>query len=333
MQHPYPPFDSLPIDKTGPRGNAWGLWGPEDQLGTLNHLTSSRVRDAAKSEIQTGDRVSLNWPIEGAAYPRFQHPRKRLEVTLINKEPRVAAFDDEWAFNTQCSSQWDGCRHYGYQETRQFYMGRTAADFTSNPDANSVHHMAQKGIAGRAVFIDWYRWKTVVQGTSEADIDTTSTYAIPFTELRDAAVWQGTPLGTMQAGDMLIIRSGYLRQYAAMRGPRRAELDAQYQQTKPSNIGVAAGPGLLRFLWEKQIAAVAGDSRSFEAWPCEGAAKEWHLHQWLLAGWGMPIGELWDLEALSEECVRLGRWRFFLTSAPMNVRGGVASPPNALAFF
>jgi hypothetical protein len=47
----------------------------------------------------------------------------------------------------------------------------------------------------------------------------------------------------------------------------------------------------------------------------------------------MPIGELWDLEALSVISERLGRWTFFLTSASMNVPGGIASDPNALAFF
>jgi hypothetical protein len=59
MQRPYPEFSSLPIDKNGPRGNAWGLWGPNDQLGTLNHLTAERVRDAAAEEIKTGERASL----------------------------------------------------------------------------------------------------------------------------------------------------------------------------------------------------------------------------------------------------------------------------------
>jgi hypothetical protein len=59
MQKPYPAFANLPVDKNGPRGNAWGLWGPEDQLGTLNHLTAERVRAAAQEEIKTGDRVSL----------------------------------------------------------------------------------------------------------------------------------------------------------------------------------------------------------------------------------------------------------------------------------
>jgi hypothetical protein len=49
--------------------------------------------------------------------------------------------------------------------------------------------------------------------------------------------------------------------------------------------------------------------------------------------WGMPIGEMWDLEALAAECEKQQRWTFFLTSAPLNVTGGVASPPNALAIF
>jgi kynurenine formamidase len=190
--------------------------------------------------------------------------------------------------------------------------------------------MAQSGIGARAYFLDWYRWATKIDGQT---IDTTSPHAIPFSELHSTATHQGLSLATMRAGDVLIIRSGYLAQYASMSDAKRKELDDLYETTKPSNIGVEASPELLQFLWDKQVAAVAGDARSFEAWPCREEKKEWHLHQWLLAGWGMPIGELWDLEALSELAERLGRWTFFLSSAPMNVPGGVASPANALAFF
>lgn len=59
MQQPYPAFSDLPVQRGGPRGNAWGLWGDGDQLGTLNHLTAERVQVAAREEIQTGERVSL----------------------------------------------------------------------------------------------------------------------------------------------------------------------------------------------------------------------------------------------------------------------------------
>lgn len=57
------------------------------------------------------------------------------------------------------------------------------------------------------------------------------------------------------------------------------------------------------------------------------------MHDYLLAGWGCPIGEMWDLEELANECESQNKWSFFLTSSPLNVQGGIASPPNALAVF
>ena len=76
--------------------------------------------------------------------------------------------------------------------------------------------------------------------------------------------------------------------------------------------------------------------------------------EWLLTEWGTPIGEMWDLETLSKVCEKEGRWTFFLTSAPLHVKGGVGtfkrsaqsdvcdkqltnfmtgSPPGAIAIF
>ena len=86
---------------------------------------------------------------------------------------------------------------------------------------------------------------------------------------------------------------------------------------------------VLAFLWDTQVAAVAGDCPGFEAWP----PSEQAMHQILLSGFGMPIGELFDLEELAKECERQKRWTFFLTSQVLNVKGGVASPPNAIAIF
>lgn len=57
----YPNFESLPVDHSGPKGNAWGLWGKSDQLGTLNHLADDVVAKAAKEALITGQRVSLKW--------------------------------------------------------------------------------------------------------------------------------------------------------------------------------------------------------------------------------------------------------------------------------
>jgi hypothetical protein len=55
------------------------------------------------------------------------------------------------------------------------------------------------------------------------------------------------------------------------------------------------------------------------------------MHETILGLWGMPIGEMFYLEALAADCAEDGVYEFFLTSAPLNKLGGVASPPNALA--
>lgn len=56
-------FDDLPVDKSGPHGNAWGKWGPNDQLGTLNYLTAEVIAKAANENIKTGRRVALKYVV------------------------------------------------------------------------------------------------------------------------------------------------------------------------------------------------------------------------------------------------------------------------------
>jgi hypothetical protein len=163
------------------------------------------------------------------------------------------------------------------------------------------------------MFVDWYAW-ALEQGKN---VDATTSYAVPFSEILEALGRQGMSVGDFNKGDILVIRFGYLRQYADMDDDKRARLNEHYKTHKPDNIGIQPSEDLLKFLWNSQIATVAGDSRSFEVWPC--SQLQWHLHEWLLAGWGMPIGELFDLEELAKICASTGRYTFFLTSAPMNV--------------
>lgn len=51
-----PAYEDLPLQKGDPHHSAWGLYGPDDELGTLNRLTDDRVLAAAKGEIKTGAR-------------------------------------------------------------------------------------------------------------------------------------------------------------------------------------------------------------------------------------------------------------------------------------
>lgn len=103
------PFETLPLDPNGPRGNAWGRFGPNDELGTLNLLTPEVIVEAAK-EIKTGIRISLDWPLSMPSYPSFDRNPFKHELVLRNPN---CVYDDILAFNSQGSTQWDGFRHYG----------------------------------------------------------------------------------------------------------------------------------------------------------------------------------------------------------------------------
>jgi len=114
--------------------------------------------------------------------------------------------------------------------------------------------------------------------------------------------------------------------YASLSRPQISEL----REKQPLRFtGVEQSEEMLEFMWSN-FSACAGDHPSWECWPTQ---KEWACHEVMLAGWGMPIGELFVLENLGEHCKKEGRWEFFVTSEPVNVPGGVASPPNVLAIF
>jgi len=65
-----PAFSDLPLNKGDPWLSAWGLWGPNDELGTLNFLTHDVVK-AATAEIKDGVRISLNWTFGQPSRPCF----------------------------------------------------------------------------------------------------------------------------------------------------------------------------------------------------------------------------------------------------------------------
>ena len=115
MPSPTPPFESLPLKQDGPRGNAWGLFGPGDELGMLNRLTPENTLAATK-EIEHGVRVCTDWALDQPKAPCFN--RAPFEHRIHNKAPR-SVNDDMLSLNTQSSSQWDGFRHFGMFYNRQ----------------------------------------------------------------------------------------------------------------------------------------------------------------------------------------------------------------------
>jgi hypothetical protein len=327
---PPTPFSSLPLTHTHPstKLNAWTLYGPSDELGFLNRQTDPLVAAAASSELKTGTRISLNAALDFQGN-KVMFSRQTFHKDVYQKKPRIV-HDDTWTFNTQSSSQWDGLRHFGYQKAERFYGGVTCEDIAGRGEKHEnvlgVQNMAERGIVGRGVLVDFQRWREGVGGErveKEGGYEPFKTSALKLEWLKEVLRWQGTEV---RYGDILVIRSGYMKGYHQLDGKAIDDLVAQ---APPGLGGVEQSDEVLQWIWEN-FSAVAGDQPGFERWP---TPYEWSMHEVLLAGWGCPIGELFELEALSKECEKQQRWSFFMCSEPTNVPGGVASPPNVLAIF
>lgn len=313
-----PSFDELPLKSGYPPHSAWGLFGDEDQVGTLNLLTPERVA-AASRLVRDGQVFALNWELELPDPPLFNRPA--LNHTI--KRRRQNVFDDIYDnFNTQSSSQWDGLTHYGHREYG-FYNGVSEDQITGAAGTrNGIEHWARRGIAGRGVLIDFKRFVSA-QGIA---FNPGERYAISAEQLQAAADWHGL---RFQTGDILLLRTGWIEWYDGLNGEQRRQI------AQPGALQIAGldqSEDSLRFLWDNHFAAIGSDNPDFEAYPPlkDGQPGEM-MHSTIIGLWGMPIGEMFKLDALAAACATDRRYEFFFTSAPLNKLGGVASPPNALA--
>ncbi|GJJ11768.1 hypothetical protein Clacol_006006 [Clathrus columnatus] len=186
--------------------------------------------------------------------------------------------------------------------------GLTENDDPTNLSSEEIK-LGIHSICGRGVLIDLVKYYTD-NGKKPLPYDPWSTHAISVTDIEKAAKQQGVKF---RQADILVLRVGFMQKFN--------------QESKANRDSLRTRPETLN----NHFAAIASDQPALEAWPVgEG---EVHLHQTILGLWGMPIGEFFDLEKLAKHADRTGRYTFFFSSWPLNVLGGVASPPNAAAIF
>jgi len=305
-----------------PVGSSWGVWGDGDVLGCLNLLTPERTR-AAAGLIRNGKVFALNWEMNLPDPPLFGRAAFEHQVEWLANE--VGHDDSLSGWNTQSSSQWDGFRHIK-SAAHGFYGG--VAD-----EEHGIHHWARRGMAGRGVLLDVGRWRQA----EGRPLDMTASDPIDASDLLATAESQGTRIAT---GDVLLIRTGWIGWYSGLSAGERQELAASLKAP-----GLRPGRETVQTLWDLHIAAVAADNPALEVWPPGALATaetfeairadpdrsyELFAHFAILPMLGLPIGEMWNLESLAEDCAADGVYEGFFTSAPLNLAAGVASPPNAL---
>jgi hypothetical protein len=309
-----PRYDELPLRPGAPAGSSWGVFGDDDELGTLNFIGADELRGAA-ALVRRGVAFPLDLELSHVR-PALLH-RSDSSHVLKHWDVGSDVTQDDYldGFWLQGSTQWDALRHYG-EGHDGFYNGLSLDDTTGAGQGRlGVDRMARHGIAGRALLLD------VARGLARAGqpFDPFGPKAIGADTLQRVAELQGSEL---RPGDVLLVRTGWLAAYNALSDDRRRRLgDAEM----PGSAGLAAD-ALPAFLWNARVAAIAADNPALEVLP----TSEFVLHRLLIARLGMPIGELWDLERLAADCDEDGVYEGLLTSAPLNLAGGAGSPANAM---
>jgi kynurenine formamidase len=313
-----PSYADLPVKSGAPEGSAWGLFGDDDQLGCLNLLTPERVAASAKL-VRKGSVFPLNLRIDQPNPPLFG--RGSVKHTLIDLGGGVARDDYLDNFYPQAASQWDGLRHIRHPRDG-FYGGVPDDEIVSGKGRLGIEHFARKGIAGRGVLLDVGRYLE----SQGAPLDQSGSTMITAETLDACAKAQGVAI---RPGDILLLRTGWLRWYLEEATPEQKKTMAADSLTALSTPGLGPADAMAEYLWNLHVAAIAADNPALEVFP--PTEENGFLHFRLIPHFGMPIGEMWYLEDLAADCAADGIYEFMLTSAPLNVPGGVGSPPNALA--
>lgn len=176
---------------------------------------------------------------------------------------------------------------------------------------------------GRGILLDYASWAEA----NSIQINPLASTSIPLTHLQRLIASHNIALSP-GGGDILFIRSGLTAAFDKLDDSSQCMLS---ERPTADFAGVEATEEVLKWLWDSKFAAVAGDMPAFErsppgggksdAYPAEEATLQGvgSLHEVLLGGWGCPIGEMFDLEALAELCKKEARWSFFVSSVPLKV--------------
>jgi kynurenine formamidase len=278
----------------------WGRWGENDERGTLNLLTAERVLQAT-GLVRRGAVYSLAVPLAADAPAGRRYAVRHFPAVFATEGEPYGWADDRIEMYTHGTTHIDALSHIFY-DNRLYngYRVDESLDARRGAGKNGVQNVG--GMVGRGVLLDVAGYRGVEYlGLNEE---------ITPEELDACARNQGVAI---QAGDVVLIRTGWLRVFAKDR--------ALFEAGEP-------GPGGRVAAWFRahDLCALGADNRAVEtfAWP-DGTA--WPLHVEVVRNLGGYLLELLDLEAIAADKV----YEFLFVAAALPLVGGIGSPLNPLA--
>ncbi|QWZ07401.1 cyclase family protein [Nocardioides panacis] len=300
----------------------WDRWGPDDQVGTLNHVTAEAVAGAA---ALVRDGVSISMALDlGPSGPQqggFRvNPVNLMRETGADHVGGVQRLPPDWGptgglgvgddvviLPHQAATQWDGLGHVFWEG--RMWNGKPAARVGAHGATYAGIEQWRHQFVMRGVLVD------VAAHHGVAALE--PGYPIGVDDLEATLEAQGCDVGT---GDALIVRTGMLEE-------RRGDW---------GDYAGGPAPGLsvdtLPWIHERRLAAVASDTWGLEVRPSElGGAFPFHVVA--IPHMGLALGEIWDVAAVAGYCHRSGRFEFLLVAPVLPVVGAAGSAVNPLAVF
>lgn len=335
----------MPDWKTAPEGGNWGRFGPDDELGTLNHIGAAE-RKAAASEIREGLAFCLSLPLDipGAVsiHPRRKPPR--LQPTYLGDTPYInypleraeaglqdVLSDDQVLMSMQYSTQWDSLAHVGAlfdadgdgTAEAVYYNGFRAGEHVLGAREGSPHGsyarrlsvapMAATGVQGRGVLVDLLT--AFGPGRTVVGLEL----------LQQAMDSQNV---TLRPGDILMLRTGYAEALLDMQEAPDPEGLSRF-----GAVLDGSDAALLAWIGDSRIAAIAADNEAVEHMQkaSEQCCFRLPLHHHCLFRLGLPLAELWYFRDLAAALAARGRHAAFLTAPPLRLPGAIGSPVTPVA--
>ncbi|MFF7986173.1 cyclase family protein [Streptomyces sp. NPDC007901] len=210
-------------------------------------------------------------------------------------------------------TRWDGPGPVYANE--QAWQARPRTAVTGDGDSVTGVGRIRDAFTGRGVLLDVGR----VVGDARGELP--DGFAITEEHLRDTVEAQGAT-SSVRRGDIVLVRTGQLGRV------RRLGAWGGYAGGDAPGLSFTA----LGWLHRTEMAAVATDTWGLEVRPSEFAEPATDpLHRIAIPEMGLPLGGMWDLEALAQDCAADGVHEFLLVAAPLPVTGAVGAPVSPIA--